>query len=161
MMKIQRFYGIMGYYPMTFLKGALYTDYDYKVWVVIKSLMERDKLNSYSKYYFYLSYRNIESELRKFIKVNKADLLENEILYLRKLINLTQTIKRFTLDCGSREFPSTFIELSTSNLQRFLTEYGQTHELKSDPMVLMLENEEYLKLAEKLWPDVEKKLNEN
>jgi hypothetical protein len=159
-MKIQRFYGIMGYYPMTFLKGSIYTEYTYKIWESIKTLMERNKLNSYSKYYFYLTYRNIESELRKFIKLNKNKLTLEETIYLRKLINLTKSIKRFTRFCGSKEFPSLFIQLSTTNLQQFLTDYGKTHELKSDPMVLMLETDEYIQLAEKLWPTVENKLEE-
>lgn len=158
MIDIQKFYGIMGYYPMKFLKGEMYTDYDYKIWVIIKGLMERHKNNSYSKYYFYASYRSLESELRKFIKVNKNNLTAEEVLFFRKLINLTQTIKRFVLDATSKTFPMTFTQLSTRNLQNFLTEYKHKHELRDDPVVLMLETDTYIKLAEELWPETKKKL---
>ena len=150
----------MGYFPLTFLKGELYYDYNYKIWNIIKTLMERDRLISYSKYYFYLGYRNIESELRKFLKINKNKLTLEEQIYLRKLINLTQSIKRFTMNSLSKEFPSAFMELSTLNLQNFLTEYGKQHDLKSDPIVLMLQTDEYLKMAENLWPEVKKRLEE-
>lgn len=54
-MEIQKFYGAMSYYPMTFLDEPLKTEYKYKILTIIKKQMERRIFGDYSKIFFILT----------------------------------------------------------------------------------------------------------
>lgn len=155
-MDIQKFYGALAYYPMTFLPKPLQVHYKYTILKIVKEQMDRRVYNDYSKYFLYLGLRKLGYEYKGFVSDAKPELTEDQLDYIKKLQNLTKNIKRVVYAEKSRKFPQWYMDLTTENLMDHVTAYGKLHRLQRQPDVLMLHDTEYIKLAEKIWPEAEK-----
>lgn len=57
-----------------------------------------------------------------------------------------------------KPFTLCYIELTTNNLQTIVDSYAKQHKMRPKPLVEMLKTEEYIKMAETLWPDRSRKV---
>lgn len=149
-LELQLFFGIMAYKPMTFLEEPLKTEYKYKIMSIVEEQMSRREYDDYTKYYLYFGYRSLDSELKRFVKANKEKLSEDNLLFIRKLLNLARNTKRFLWTQKTKMFPACFSALTTDGLRDFTIDYGRTHAIKTEPYVLMLQDNTYIEMAEKL-----------
>lgn len=155
-MELQKFYGIMAYYPMKLLEEPQRTEYKHKILMMIEEQMERRQYNNYTKYFLYLQHRKIEHELTKMIKAWSKQQTPESIDFLRKLKNLTKNIKRVVYVRETKTFPDCYSEMTTSKLVTFIKEYGRLYKLKNEPDITVLQTDKYLKLAEEIWPEAKK-----
>lgn len=154
-MDIQKFMGIMSYYPTTFLKDENGLEYKYKIMSITKEIMQRRQYNDYSKYFLYTSYKKIDLELTQLIKKAQKTLSSEELDFLTNLLNLVRNIKRFIYDNKTRTFPSCYSELTTDGLVDFINKINQLRKYKKVIEVHMLKTDRYLKLAMVLAPEAE------
>lgn len=155
-MELQKFYGIMGYYPMKILGESHKMEYKYKILAQIEEQMERRLYNDYSKYFLYLSYRKIDNDMTALMKSWSKTESPETMEFLSQLKNLTKNVKRVVYVKKTKTFPDCFSEMTTPKLVEFIKDYGRSFKLKSEPEVTMLKTDKYLKLAENLWPEAEK-----
>lgn len=154
-MEIQKFTGILCYYPTTFLKDENWLEYNYTIMPTMREVMRRRQYGDYSKYFLYESYKKIEKELTQIIKKRNNNLSIEELKFLTNLLDLVRHIKRFSYDNKTRTFPNCYGDLTTDGLVAFIDNINQLRKFKKDLKVLMLQTDEYLRQAEQLWPAAE------
>lgn len=155
-MEIQKFMGIMSYYPTKFLKDEDLLDYNYKIMSIIREIMKRRQYNDYSKYFLYTSYKQIDAELTNLLKKANKNLSADDIKFMTSLLNLVRNIKRFIFENKTRTFPNCYSELTTDGLVQFINNINQLRKYKRELEVQMLKTDKYIKMAESLWPEAEK-----